>query len=115
MMFLVMWKHSLGACAPTQAHIVPEEYMQAQIDLILRESDGTLVFVEVRLRREGRSGGRFGGALASVDMHKQRRLITAAECYLARFARTPPARFDVVLLDKIDAGHVQWLKDAFSL
>lgn len=35
MMFLVMWKHSLGACVTTQARIVPEEYIQAQIETIL--------------------------------------------------------------------------------
>ena len=36
MMFLVMWKHSLGACMPMQSRIVPEDYIQAQIDTILR-------------------------------------------------------------------------------
>jgi TetR/AcrR family transcriptional regulator len=35
MMFLVMWKHSLGACMPMQSRIVPEDYIQAQIDTIL--------------------------------------------------------------------------------
>jgi len=36
MMFLVMWKHSLGACLPAQMRIVPEEYIRFQIDTILR-------------------------------------------------------------------------------
>jgi TetR/AcrR family transcriptional regulator len=36
MIFLVMWKHSLGACLPTKAAIVPEAYIQFQIDTILR-------------------------------------------------------------------------------
>ena len=35
MIFLVMWKHSLGACMPMHARIVPEDYIQAQIDTIL--------------------------------------------------------------------------------
>ena len=36
MMFLVMWKHSLGACLPAPMRIVPETYIQFQIDTILR-------------------------------------------------------------------------------
>jgi len=36
MMFLVMWKHSLGACMPMQSRIVPEDYIRFQIDTILR-------------------------------------------------------------------------------
>lgn len=36
MIFLVMWKHSLGACVPALARIVPETYIQFQIDTILR-------------------------------------------------------------------------------
>lgn len=35
MMFLVMWKHSLGACLPAQMRISPEAYIQVQIDTIL--------------------------------------------------------------------------------
>ena len=36
MMFLVMWKHSLGACLPAQTRIDPQTYLQFQIDTILR-------------------------------------------------------------------------------
>jgi TetR/AcrR family transcriptional regulator len=36
MMFLVMWKHSLGACLPAQTRIDPQAYIQFQIDTILR-------------------------------------------------------------------------------
>lgn len=36
MLFLLMWKHSLGACVPENAPIVPEDYIQAQIDTILQ-------------------------------------------------------------------------------
>ena len=46
----------------------------AEVDLILRERDGTLVFVEVRAR----AGASHGGALASVGVTKQRRLVRAA-------------------------------------
>jgi putative endonuclease len=51
-----------------------------EIDLVMRERDGTLVFVEVRAR----SGSGHGGAAASVSATKQRRIVVAARHYLAR-------------------------------
>lgn len=78
-----------------------------EIDLILLDADGTLVFVEVRVRR----GGMGGGAAASVDLAKRARLVFAAQTYLARLARVPPCRFDVVALD---GDRIQWLKAAFD-
>jgi putative endonuclease len=79
-----------------------------EVDLILREADGTLVFVEVRAR----AGTRFGGAAASVDPTKQRRLVFAAQHYLLRFAALPPCRFDVVA---IDGAAIEWHRGAFTL
>jgi putative endonuclease len=78
-----------------------------EIDLVMRERDGTLVFVEVRAR----SGSGHGGAAASVSATKQRRIVVAARHYLARSASPPPCRFDVVAYD----GHgVTWLRAAFD-
>jgi len=78
-----------------------------EIDLIMRERDGTLVFVEVRQR----AGSSHGGAGASISALKQRRIVFAARHYLMRLGQEPPCRFDVVLLD---AGCVQWLRAAFD-
>ena len=78
-----------------------------EIDLILRERDGTLVFVEVR----SRAGSSFGGALASVGAAKQRSLVFAAQHYLARLARVPPCRFDVVA---VEGTALQWVRAAFD-
>jgi putative endonuclease len=78
-----------------------------EIDLILRDRDGTWVFVEVRVRRSGRQGG----AAASVNAAKQARLIRAAQHYLLAFAALPPCRFDVVA---IDGTQVEWLRAAFD-
>ncbi|HEU5295241.1 MAG TPA: YraN family protein [Burkholderiaceae bacterium] len=78
-----------------------------EIDLVLRERDGTLVFVEVRSRADVT----FGGALASVTARKQQRLILAARHYLARLTQLPPCRFDVVA---IDGDAVQWVRAAFD-
>ncbi len=78
-----------------------------EIDLIMRECDGTLVFVEVR----SRSRADFGGAGASIGATKQRRIIFAARHYLLRCKAVPPCRFDVVL---IEPDGVQWLRAAFD-
>jgi len=80
----------------------------AEIDLILRDRDGTLVFVEVRAR----SASGFGGAAASVSAPKQRRIVRAAQHYLLRLAVLPPCRFDVVV---IDGQALSWLPAAFSV
>lgn len=78
-----------------------------EIDLVMRDGDGTLVFVEVRQRR----GGGHGGAAASVTATKQRRLVHAAQHYLLRFAAPPACRFDVVALD---GDGIEWLQAAFD-
>jgi putative endonuclease len=79
-----------------------------EIDLVAREGT-TLVFVEVRYRRSGA----FGGAAASVDVRKQARVLLAARHYLAGRADVP-CRCDVVALDALDPGRIEWIRDAFS-
>jgi putative endonuclease len=78
-----------------------------EIDLVLRERDGTLVFVEVR----SRASRAYGGAGASIGAAKQRRIVFAAQHYLLRWPAPPPCRFDAVL---VDGGEVQWLRAAFD-
>ena len=78
-----------------------------EIDLVMREPGGTVVFVEVR-RRASRS---FGGAAASIGHVKQRRIVFAARHYLMRLAQQPPCRFDVV---SIEAEGIEWLRGAFD-
>ena len=78
-----------------------------EIDLVLRDSDGTLVFCEVRAR----GNARHGGAAATVGAAKQRALVFAAQHFLLTLPQLPPCRFDVVA---IDGGHVEWLRGAFD-
>jgi putative endonuclease len=64
-----------------------------KVDLIARDADGTLVFVEVRARRDARHGG----AAASIEAAKQQRLVfprRANTC--AASPRRRRARVDVV-------------------
>ena len=79
-----------------------------EIDLVARDGP-LLVFVEVRLR----TSGAYGGAAASVDLPKQRRVLHAVRHYLSRGAEQP-CRCDVVLLDRLDSGAVEWIRDAFG-
>lgn len=78
-----------------------------EIDLILRDKDGTLVFVEVRKRNRTDHGG----AAASIGHVKRRRIIFAARHYLLNLRTMPPCRFDVVV---IDGDAVEWLRGAFD-
>ena len=78
-----------------------------EIDLILKEADGTTVFVEVRRR----SSMGHGGAAASISPLKQRRIIFAARHYLMRMAKLPPCRFDVV---SVQGDQIEWLRGAFD-
>ena len=85
-----------------------------EVDLIMREPDGTLVFVEVRQRASASRGG----AGASITGIKQRRIVFAARHFLLRLGSEPPCRFDVVLLqgaqDLAQAPGIEWLRAAFD-
>ena len=84
---------------------------RGEIDLVMRDKD-SLVFVEVRYRRQAR----YGSASESVNWHKQQRLIAAAEHYLLHEARTQPAaRFDVVAISGAGADlELEWIHNAFG-
>lgn len=77
-----------------------------EIDLIIRDRDGTLVFVEVRQRASDSHGGA-GGSITGL---KQHRIIFAARHYVSRLRVMPPCRFDVVLVE----DRIQWLQAAFD-
>ncbi|NND80831.1 MAG: YraN family protein [Gammaproteobacteria bacterium] len=81
-----------------------------EIDLIMRQND-YLVFVEVRYRKSGD----YGGALASIDQRKQRKLRRTAETYLQRHKASDQAcRFDILCLQgELDQAQIEWLENAF--
>jgi putative endonuclease len=96
-------------------------YRGGELDLVMLDpgvpdrgarTGGTVVFVEVRYR----SHASFGGGTSSVDMHKRRKLVHAAQHFLAEhreFAREA-CRFDVVEADGDPAApRLTWLRDAF--
>ena len=85
---------------------------QGEIDLVMLDQD-CLVFIEVRWRQHQSHGG----ALASVDHHKQQRLIQAARHFLASHPahQQRPCRFDVIGMepDNGDSVSYQWIQNAF--
>ena len=80
-----------------------------EIDLIMRDN-GTLVFVEVRMR----TSEAFGGAAASITAAKQAKLLRTARHYIAELNTEPACRFDVILLSGSDGKKVEWIKNAFG-
>ena len=87
-----------------------------EIDLVMLDG-ATLVLTEVRYR----ASTDYGGAAASVDWRKQRRLVNAAEHLLMKRAELKryPARFDVIAITATAAGaaepQIDWIKRAFTL
>jgi len=80
-----------------------------EIDLIMQDGE-SLVFIEVRYR----GNAAFGGALASVDAHKQKRLVRAAQYYLLQRTWPGPCRFDVVGFES-PSVRPSWIQNAFTL
>lgn len=83
-----------------------------EVDLVCLDA-GTVVFVEVRLR----SSARFGGPAESITPKKQQRVIMAARWWLAGAGHAYAShntRFDAILLDRLDAGRIEWLRAAFD-
>ena len=89
-----------------------------EVDLIMQDGAVT-VFVEVRLRSSGNTPGatasadNWVSAAESIDARKQRRIMTAARHYLIG-RPDAPCRFDCVLLSRLDADALDWMRDAFS-
>jgi putative endonuclease len=90
-------------------------YRFGELDLVMLDGDGqaaALVFVEVRYRRSAR----FGGGAASIDANKRRRIVHAAQAFLATHPRLAnlACRFDVIEADGDPATpRLTWLRDAF--
>lgn len=77
-----------------------------EIDLVMNDG-GTVVFVEVRYRKNKR----FGGAAVSVTPAKQRKIALAALHFLQSTKRdNDPCRFDVLAFSDNER---EWFKDAF--
>lgn len=83
---------------------------RGEIDLIMQDKQ-TLVFVEVRYRKNDR----FGSALESVNHKKQAKIIITAEHYLQQNTLSFSGyRFDVIAISPTQqVAEIIWVKDAF--
>lgn len=82
-----------------------------EIDLIMRDGD-TLVFVEVRCRKNSR----YGNALESIDRYKVNKIIAVADQYLSAVSAAGEdlnARFDLVVYNHGLYKPPCWIKNAF--
>lgn len=119
------WRQKMGlraenaAAAHLQlqgAHILLRNYRcrSGELDIVARLGQDELVIVEVRTR----SSDAYGGAAASIDAGKRRRLIRAANRMLQerRDLAKLRVRFDVMLVfaPASDSPQIIWIKHAFS-
>ena len=84
-----------------------------ELDLVARDRDGTICFVEVKLR----SGNCAGLPREAVDRRKREKLRAAAACYLSQHDLDAPARFDVAEIYTDEAHRplrLEYLEDAFT-
>lgn len=122
---MLTWRQRIGVSAEDAA----AAFLQAQgaqvllrnfrcrcgeLDIVARLGAAELAIVEVRTR----SSDAYGGAAASVDSGKRRRLIRAANRLLQErkdLARLR-VRFDVIVVADpcSDAPQILWIKHAFS-
>lgn len=83
---------------------------RGEIDLIMKEPDDTLVFIEVRYRKNAA----FGDAAESISPLKQNRIFAAAREWLQKMALNESetsCRFDVFIATNHEK---QWIKNALS-
>lgn len=84
-----------------------------EIDIIAKDQD-TVVFVEVKFRRQKK----YGEAQETVNYQKQRRIIKAALHFLVvnKLAEKVACRFDVVAIHHYQGKSPQlsWIKNAFE-
>jgi putative endonuclease len=87
-------------------------FHKGEIDIVARDRDGTLVFIEVKTRRS-RDFGRPEEAVTTPKQNQVRRL---AEAYLAlKGLADCPCRFDVLSLlwDDKNKPSIRHIRDAF--
>jgi putative endonuclease len=84
-----------------------------EIDLIMLTPKHEVVFVEVRYRKTNA----FGGAVMSITVAKQRKLIKTAQYFLQTHPKYAqhPCRFDVIAIHgSMNQPDIEWIQDAIQ-
>jgi len=75
-----------------------------ELDLVVCDADGVVVFVEVKTRRSEA----FAPAVAAVNLKKQRKIARTAKRFLTQYKLSDrPLRFDVLTVILPDKGPVE--------
>ena len=83
-----------------------------EIDLIMIDSDGTIVFVEVRTK----ANEKFSSVESSITLAKKNRLKRAARYFLtSQNIQERPYRFDIIAIVLAQKGHpqIRYYENAF--
>lgn len=83
-----------------------------ELDLVMAEKDGTIVFTEVKTRRNED----FYPAVAAVNQKKRHKITRTAKCFLRQFKISErPLRFDIitVVLGEKGRPEIQHYPNAF--
>jgi putative endonuclease len=83
-----------------------------ELDLVMAEKDGTMVFTEVKTRRNED----FYPAVAAVNQKKRQKITRTAKCFLRQFKITErPLRFDIITVVLGEKGdpEIQHYPNAF--
>ena len=89
----------------------PYRVATGEVDIIAWDGD-VLVFVEVKARQSGEPGE------DSVGLHKQRRIVRAAQSYISRHRlHEKPHRFDILAVNVLPGAQPEFrlLRDAFAM
>lgn len=82
-----------------------------EIDIIAKDR-GVLVFIEVKTRTDDV----FGSPFEAVHKQKREKIRKVALCFMKKFGKEVPARFDVLSIEREGAGHkIEHIKDAFEV
>lgn len=84
-----------------------------ELDLIMLSAKHELIFVEVRYRKSKEHGG----ALESITVGKQRKLIKTAQYFLLTHTKyaNHPCRFDVIAIHgSTNKPEIEWIQDAIQ-
>jgi putative endonuclease len=87
-------------------------YAGGELDLVMAETDGTLVFVEVKSRQSET----FMPAIAAVNVKKRQHIVRTAKRFLREFnVSDRPLRFDVitVILEPVGPVAISHYPNAF--
>ncbi len=77
-----------------------------EVDIIAKERNGTLLFVEVKYRKNEF----FATAAAAVTPQKLHKIEQTIACYLQQYPTTQPLRIDLITIVG-DPYQINWLKN----